>query len=449
MISAHDVMPLLRKHVLVDGYDFVVDLEKSRGSILVEARTGLDYLDLYTFFASLPLGMNHPGMAGDSEFMRILTQAALHKVSNSDIYTSEYATFVDSFVRTLGDQHLPQLFFIDGGALAVENALKVAFDWKSQRPSAPRDGRPLRAMHMASAFHGRSGYTLSLTNTDPVKTQFYPKWDWPRISVPMEQVDPTGTPMRDAEDRSLAQARHEFELGRGDVACFIVEPILSEGGDIHLSSRFLLGMQDLCQEFDALFIVDEVQTGCGLTGTAWAYQQLGIEPDVVAFGKKTQVCGVMAGRRVDLIRENVFRVSSRISSTWGGNLADMVRATRIFDIIERDSLFRAATHNGRLLLHLLNDLAMQYPMIVSNPRGRGLMVAFDLPDAFLRDLVVRRLFSDQKVLILPSGKRGIRFRPSLTVSTDELTQAVDSVDAVLREIQIRGDCTSGRISYEN
>jgi L-lysine 6-transaminase len=436
MITAHDVMPILRKHVLVDGYDFVVDLEKSHGSILVEARTGLEYLDLFTFFASLPLGMNHPGMTGDSEFTRILARAALHKVSNCDVYTPEYATFVDAFARTLGDPHLPHLFFIDGGALAVENALKIAFDWKAQRASAPPGGRPLRAMHMTGAFHGRSGYTLSLTNTDPIKTQFYPKWDWPRISLPAVPADPTPTEtaMRDAADQSLAQARREFESGGGDVACFIVEPILGEGGDIHLSPRFLRGMQDLCHEFDALFIVDEVQTGCGLTGTAWAYQQLDIEPDVVAFGKKTQVCGVMAGRRVDLVRENVFRVSSRISSTWGGNLADMVRATRIFDIIERDSLISAAASNGAQLLNMLTQLAVRHPSLVSNPRGRGLMAAFDLPDVSARDLVVGRLLSDQCVLILPTGRRGIRFRPPLTVSAQELAQAVAAIDVVLREV---------------
>jgi L-lysine 6-transaminase len=436
MIASNDVIPLLRKHVLVDGYDFVVDLEKSHGSFLVEARTGAAYLDMFTFFSSLPLGMNHPEMTGDSEFMHILARAALHKVSNSDIYSSEYASFVASFTRTLGDPHLPHLFFIDGGTLAVENALKVAFDWKAQRLSGSQDARSLRVMHMEDAFHGRSGYTLSLTNTDPVKTRFYPQWDWPRIALPaVTQGDADGGSVLEAEDRSLAQARREFESSEGGVACFVVEPILGEGGDIHLSSRFLRGMQDLCHEFDALFIVDEVQTGCGMTGTPWAYNQLGIEPDVVAFGKKTQVCGVMAGRRVDLVRDNVFQVSSRINSTWGANLADMVRATRVFDIMERASLIGAAADNGRVLLRLLEDLARRYPATVRNPRGRGLMAAFDLADSPLRDTVLERLFAEQRMLILPSGGRGIRFRPALTVSEKELTQAVDSIDAVLRELQ--------------
>ncbi len=109
-------------------------------------------------------------------------------------------------------------------------------------------------------------------------------------------------------------------------------------------------MQALCREFDALFILDEVQTGVGLTGTAWVYQQLGLAPDVVAFGKKTQVCGVMAGGRVDEVPDNVFRVASRINSTWGGNLTDMVRSRRILEVIEADGLIERAAALGEHLL---------------------------------------------------------------------------------------------------
>ena len=112
-------------------------------------------------------------------------------------------------------------------------------------------------------------------------------------------------------------------------------------------------MRALCDEFDALLIFDEVQTGCGLTGTAWAYQQLGVTPDVVAFGKKTQVCGVMAGGRVDEVPDNVFNVSSRINSTWGGNLVDMVRSRRILETIEAERLFENAADQGRYLLERL------------------------------------------------------------------------------------------------
>ena len=114
--------------------------------------------------------------------------------------------------------------------------------------------------------------------------------------------------------------------------------------------EFLQAMQAMCREDDALFVLDEVQTGVGLTGTAWAYQQLGLEPDVVAFAKKVQLGGIMAGRRVDEVVDNVFAVPGRINSTWGGGLADMVRSRRLLEIIDRDGLIEHAAQVGGWLL---------------------------------------------------------------------------------------------------
>ena len=298
------------------------------------------------------------------------------------------ARFVDTFARVLGDPALPHLFFVDGGALAVENALKVAFDWKSRLNEArgldPELGT--KVLHLRGAFHGRSGYTLSLTNTDPNKVARFPKFDWPRIDAPYLRPAPN---MDALEAESLRQARAAFEADPHDIACFIAEPIQGEGGDRHFRPQFFAAMRELCDEFDALLIFDEVQTGCGITGTAWAYQQLGVTPDVVAFGKKTQVCGVMAGGRVDEVADNVFAVSSRINSTWGGNLVDMVRSRRILEVIEADGLFDRAAENGRYLLDRLEELAAEFPGLVLDVRGRGLMCAFSMPSAAQRDAVDR------------------------------------------------------------
>src|SRR3954470_8127432 len=339
----------LAQHLLVDGFDFVLDLEASRGSRLLDARDGSSYLDLFTFFASSALGMNHPALADDEEFRRELLVAAVNKPSNSDVYTVAMAQFVETFSRVLGDPALPRLFLIEGGTLAVENALKVAFDWKSRWNEAHGIDPALgtKVLHLEKAFHGRTGYTMSLTNTEAVKVARYPKFDWPRIPSP--SINGTDD-VEAAEREALAAARAAFEADPHDIACFIIEPIQGEGGDNHFRPQFLQAMQALCREFDALFVVDEVQTGVGLTGTAWAYQQLGVEPDVVAFGKKTQVCGVMAGGRVDEVPDNVFAVSSRINSTWGGNLTDMVRARRILEVIEADGLIANAARLGEHLL---------------------------------------------------------------------------------------------------
>jgi L-lysine 6-transaminase len=437
-IPANEVHERLADHVLVDGFRLVLDVERSHGSWLVDARDGTEYLDLYTFFASAPLGSNPPGVVEDPQFMALLGRVAASKPANPDMYSIHYAEFVETFARVLGDPALPHLFFVEGGALAVENALKTSFDWKSRRNEAAGRSRDLgmRAMHLTKAFHGRSGYTLSLTNTDPTKTDRFPKFDWPRIDTPAMRF-----PLADhlaeteaAEAAALAQARAAFEADPHDIACFVAEPIQGEGGDNHLRAEFLQAMQALCHEYDALFVLDEVQTGVGLTGTPWAYQQLGLEPDIVAFAKKVQLGGIMAGRRVDEVPDNVFRTSGRINSTWGGGLVDMVRSRRMLEIIEADGLIDHAAKAGDVLLRGLLDLGDRYPALVSNVRGRGLLCALDLPDTATRDATIGAL-RNERVIVLDCGENTLRFRPPLSVSEAELKFGLAALDRVLSGTQ--------------
>lgn len=436
-VAPAEVHEVLGRHVLTDGFKLVIDLTASRGSRVVDARTGQRYLDLYTFFASAPLGLNPTGVVDDPAFMERLGQVAANKPANSDVYSTAYAEFVETFARVVGDPTLPHLFFVEGGALAVENALKVAFDWKSrQNEAAGRDPRlGTRILHLTRAFHGRSGYTMSLTNTEPVKTERFPAFDWPRIDVPAITF-----PLADhraeveaAEARALDQARAAFAAHPHDIAAFVCEPIQGEGGDNHLRPEFLQAMQRLVHDHDALMIMDEVQTGLGTTGTAWAYQQLGVSPDVVAFSKKAQVGGIMAGGRVDEVPDNVFAVSGRINSTWGGGLVDMVRSTRLLEIIEAEGLIEQAGPKGDRMVARLWQLATETG-VLSNVRGRGLMIAADLPDRGTRDALLTDLRETEHVLALASGERAVRFRPALSVTEAELDEAVDALRRSLARI---------------
>jgi L-lysine 6-transaminase len=427
--------------MLVDGFHLVYDPDRSRGSWLVDARTGQRYLDVYTFFASSPLGHNPPGVVDDPDFMALLARMAANKPANPDVYTTELAEFVETFARVLGDPALPHLFFIEGGALAVENALKAAFDWKSRRNE--QQGRDpalgTRVLHLTRAFHGRSGYTLSLTNTHPAKTARFPRFDWPRVDVPAIRF-PLGDHLEQvvgAERRALAQARTAFESYPHDIACFIAEPIQGEGGDNHMRPEFLQAMQQMCRDHEALFVLDEVQTGVGLTGSGWAYEQMGLEPDLVAFAKKAQVGGVMAGRRVDDVADNVFQVSGRINSTWGGGLVDMVRSRRLLEIIEQEHLIAAAAGTGGWFGKELQALQDRHPTLVTNARGRGLMCAIDLPDPESREQVVHAMREREHVLILPGGERSIRFRPALCISQEELQYGLDALDRCLSRHTLR------------
>ncbi len=432
-IRPADVRSILGEHLLTDGLPLVLDLDASQGTSLIDQVTGDRYLDMFTFFASSALGMNHPGLVDDEQFRADLLQAAMNKPSNSDIYTVPMARFVQTFARVMGDPALPHYFFIEGGALAVENALKVAFDWKSRWNEAHGISPDLgtKVMHLVGAFHGRSGYTLSLTNTDPNKIDRFPKFDWPRIDSPYI-ADGREVPAYEA--RTLAQAQEAFDAHPHDIACFIMEPIQGEGGDHNFRPEFLAAMQELCHRNDALFVLDEVQTGGGMTGKPWAYQHTGITPDIVAFGKKLQVCGIMAGGRVDDVPDNVFKVSGRINSTWGGNLTDMVRSRRILEIIEADDLIENAVQRGAELGAGLHWMADRHE-VIGNPRGLGIMRAITMPNRQIRDRVLTRLMEEEQVLMLGCGERSVRFRPPLTVTSDDIAEALDAFERVISSVE--------------
>ena len=435
-VDADAIHDTLKQHILVDGFHVAIDLEKSHGSFIHDAVSGRDILDFYSYFATLPIGHNHPKLLADEEFMSALTRAAIANPANSDIYSSEFAAFVKTFAELAMPKDFKYLFFVAGGALAVENALKTAFDWKRKKNRAERGiERGSQVIHFREAFHGRSGYTLSVTNTDSTKTADFPKFDWPRIDNPKLEFPVTSeveARVAEAERRAVAQIEQAFADNPHDVAAILIEPIQGEGGDNHFRPEFFRQLRRLADEHEALLIYDEIQTGFGLTGKMWAYQHHGVTPDIVAFGKKTQVCGIMCGERVDSVPDNVFHQSSRINSTWGGNLVDMVRCAKYLEVIEEDGLVDNAARQGEHLLAGLRELCSRHA-IATNPRGQGLFTAFTLPTAEQRDRL-RQTMWDRGLASLPSWPTSLRFRPCLTVSAEEIDRALALLDEGLSEL---------------
>lgn len=437
LLAPERVQTVLRKHLLVDGFDLVLDLERSHCGYFVDARTGRKFVDMFSCFAALPLSLNHPDLRSD-DFVEQLGQIALHKITNSDVYTRVYATFVDTLFELAIPNAFTYAFFIEGGALAVENALKVAFDWKVRKNFDRGYTREVghKVIHFRQAFHGRSGYTMSLTNTDPTKIAYFPKFDWPRITNPKLRFPLTEASLAQTiadEELALRQIDVAFAEHGDDIAAIIIEPIQGEGGDNHFRAEFLRALRRIADERDVLLIFDEVQTGMGITGTWWAFEQLHVVPDIFCFGKKSQVCGIAVTRRIDDVPENVFHVSSRINSTWGGNLTDMARATAYIRIIHQRNYLENARIQGTYLLERLVELTTRYPTTVSNARGRGLFCAFDLASPSMRKEFLRRAF-EHGMLILGSGEQSIRFRPTLDISRERIDEAVTIIEHVLQEL---------------
>ena len=236
-----------------------------------------------------------------------------------------------------------------------------------------------------------------------------------------------------AEQQALDQIEKAFADNPDDIAAIIIEPIQAEGGDNHFRPEFLQALQAAARRHDCFFIVDEVQTGVGMTGKMWGYEHFGIEPDVLAFGKKTQVCGCMVGPRVDEEPENVFKVSSRINSTWGGSLTDMVRFGRYLEIIEEERLVDNARELGDHLLRGLREIEEESGGKMSNARGRGLMIAFDLPSPELRGKAHESLLANG-LLLLTCGVRSIRFRPALNLTAADADRGLEIVRKTLKEL---------------
>jgi L-lysine 6-transaminase len=446
-VAPQDVFSEISKLLLRDGFDIVIDMEKSQGSHLVNKLDGAEWLDFYTFFASAPFGMNHPKLAND-EFKERIFRSAINKVANSDIYTQELA----KFVKTFGDVAVPEgfnhIFLIDYGTLAVENTFKVAMDWKVQKllqqgkiskGDAIKGKKGTKVLHFNEAFHGRSGYTLTVTNThDPNKYQYFAQYDWPRVLNPkiFWPLEQNLGIVEWLERVSIKQIKQAIWENPDDICAIIIETIQGEGGDNHFRTEFFKQLREICDENDILLIFDEVQCGMGITGKMWAFEHHApVKPDMFAFGKKAQICGLVAGPRVDEVEDNCFKVSSRLNSTWGGNLVDMVRSTRYLEIYEEDNILDyVANTAGPKLLEGLHEIQKEYSDLIWNARGKGLMCAYDFHSPEMRNRAVQK-FHSKHVLVLPCGDVSIRFRPALNIPEKDLQKGLDATREVLGELR--------------
>ncbi len=432
-IKPKQVHSVLSNTMLVKGYPIVCDLKKCHNSFIHDSVTSKDFLDMFSFYGSWPIAHNHPKLNND-HFKNEIGEIAIHNPSNADIYTVEMAKFVSTFQRVCMPNDFKHLFLISTGAHAVENALKTAFDWKTRKNIAQGKSatNSCNVIHFKKAFHGRSGYTLQITNTDPLKYLHFPLFNWPRFELPVITFPFNIQNLIQKEQEILYAIETELSVNGSNTACIILEPIQGEGGDNHFRPEFWQSLRQLANLYNVMLIADEVQSGMGLTGKMWAYEHLGATPDIICFGKKAQVCGIICTNKVDEVQDNVFVLPSRINSTWGGNLVDMVRSTRMLEIIEEEKLLDNAAQIGQYALNLLHQLAAKHPTLISNVRGRGLMCAFDLPNEQMCNKLKQDAY-DRQLLIISCGAQSIRLRPMLDVKKEEIDQCIQIIDSCLTE----------------
>lgn len=377
-------------------FDVNIDFQKSHGSYLFDKKRGQYFLDFFSFWSSLPLGYNH--QIFEREFTDAISQISKIKVATNAIETDEGAQFLERFSKCPGMDIFKYFHFCCTGALAIEAALKTAIEYRGSKTPV--------VISFRGSFHGDSCWGLATDRFPPIdlKLEACPEVNWPKVS----NVDEIEEFMR--------------ENGTKDIAAILVEPIQSTFGDRYFPTEFFTRLKGLCDDSDICLIFDEIQTGFGVTGKMWYYQYLNIEPDIVVFGKKSQVAGIMAKERFGSIFESPL---GRLEVTFDGELIDMVRCFYIMEAYDRFNILANVNEKSAQLYLELKD--------VNSFRCQGLLAAFDLPTPELKDKFARVAFENQ-LLVNPGSYNCIRLRPNLNVSAEEVHEAAERIKKSLGEL---------------
>lgn len=426
----------------------VIDDVASRGPFVVDV-DGNVILDLFANFALGALGYNHPAVlavTGTPAF----AHAAANPTSTPFVTTPAWFDFIEALRARYAPKGMSKVFCVDAGGEGVESALKAAFivHAERRRERAGLSKNPLDASEVeqtailgnkgtdavvvsfAGAFHGRGLGPLSATHSKVIHKADLPAFDWPTAPFPANRF-----PLeRYAEENAAAEASAIDELEailgrlRGRVAAVLIEPMQSEGGDRHASPAFFRKVQELATAAGAAFILDEVQTGVGMSGTLWAHEQLELPrpPDMVCFGKKMQMGGFFT------TPDFAITQFGRMYQTKNGDRARAMIAEAILRTIVDEGLLERVRTVGARFLAGLEDLAARFPALVTEPRGRGFLLAFDLPTAAVRDDFLKRALA-RGVFASYTGSRSVRLRPHLITTEAEVEDALSVFETVLGE----------------
>lgn len=426
----------------------VVDDDASQGCSLVDV-DGNVYLDLFSHFALGALGYNHPALLAVAESPSF-QRAAINPTSSPFTPATQWFEFLDG-VRRFAPAGMEKIYCVDAGGEGVEAALKAAFikHGERRRAEAGRPTNPLQldlqeqeaillnagtdavAISFTGAFHGRGFGSLTMTHSKTIHKADIPAFDWPVLSFPASRhpLERYAEENAAVEAEALAEVERALHRYQGRVASLLVEPMQSEGGDRHASPAFFRALQRLCAEAGVAFILDEVQTGAGLSGTMWLHEQFDLPrpPDMVCFGKKMQLGGFFATGAYDITQ------FGRMYQTRNGDRARGLLALATLRTIEADGLLENARKVGAYLLGRLEELSDAFPALITQPRGRGLMLAFDLPTTAARDEFLNRALQ-KGVFGTYTGSRSVRLRPHLIITEADANEAADVFHAVAREM---------------
>ena len=368
-----------------------VDFEKSHGLYLYDKNTHREILDFFGMYASLPLGYNHP-IFKTSEFIEEYLRASSLKMNNCEFVSDETLEFDKMFTEYAGAGIFKNIHYSCTGALAVEAAIKTCILYKGfHKP---------KILSFHNSFHGINGYGGFITSRFPgadKRLNGFPEDYSVKIAPDLQKV--------------------EESLRNNDITCLLVEPIQCSAGDIHYDQTFFEQLRRLCDEYDVPLVFDEIQVGFGGTGKLWFFQHVGIVPDIVIFGKKTQLSGIMVRDKYSQIfsPEN----SVRLEVTWDGDISDMIRCKHIIKAYKEYNILDNVNKMSKLLFSKLSEM----PEIL-NLRNCGLIFGFDLKDSQFRDTIISELHKNG-LICNKTGTNSVRLRPSLNLTEKDIRHAAE------------------------
>jgi 4-aminobutyrate aminotransferase len=387
-----------KKIVYDSTFTYPLVIKTGRGCV-IEDIDRIEFLDFTSNIGSYPLGYSHP------EILEVIknyssVEKGVHKIAGQDFYCEEHFDIARKLLSI--SKNNSKVFFINSGAEAVENAIKVAY----------KKMGPLPGISCISDFHGRTLGALSFTLSKEVQKTNFPELLVKRIKFCTDDSDP--------QINQLESLLKEYR-----VAFIITEIIQGEGGLNVASKLFIQHIRKLADEYKVPLIFDEVQSGMGRTGKWWAYEHYGVEPDIMTVAKALQVGATVYDKKYDPTEPGV------LSSTWGGgSRIDMAIGTKIIEIILKNNLLSNSQKIGNMLLKNFVDFVGINGLI--DARGIGLMIGLEFDTKMTRDVIVNRLFK-KGLLVLPAGMKSIRIMPPLIINEEEAAKGISLINDTINE----------------
>lgn len=385
-----------------------IDYRKSGGVYAHDPNTDTMYLDMVNHYSSLPLGYNHPALSSLA-FQREVLDVVGMKTAVGLYDSPEYIRFKEEFKAFAAPPGFNHVHFACTGSLAIEAAIKTAWvhvlarDKKRATPQKKAYTFPSPVFALTGSFHGINSFGNFLSTTDR---------GFKILAVEDESPFDVLQVCNKWSTDSIQIFNEEYILQ--NCAGILIEPVQCGNGDIYLDIELLKKARRICTKTGIPLIFDEIQTGFGTTGKLWYWQHLGIEPDIIVFGKKSQVSGIMVKDGFAAI----FNEYDKLSVTFDGDLVDMIRCRYIMQAIERNNYLDNITKQGQLLKEELSKIEQ-----LKNVRGIGGLIAFDLDSTEQRDDFCQRAFHN-RLLCNPTAERSVRLRPNLTITQTEVMQVI-------------------------